>query len=81
MTDAEDRESRLIVVGIVSGALGLLAIIGAGLQAIELYKSPARRDCEIIGYTASTLYTGTTTSGERVIVHAPATAICKEIPR
>ena len=81
MIDDDEKTARWLVSAIVLTGLGALAIIGAGLQAIEPHKPPARRDCEIVGYTASTLYTGTTTSGERVIVHAPPTTICKEIPR
>lgn len=82
MNDASDeRIARWIIGGMVIGFLALAAVIGAGMQAIEPHKPPARRDCEVIGYTASTLYTGTTASGERVIVHAPSTAICKEIPQ
>lgn len=77
----DEKTARWLVSAIVMTGLGGLAIVGAGLQMIEPHKPPARRDCEIIGYTASTLYTGTTASGERVIVHAPPTAICKEIPQ
>ena len=82
MNDASDeRTARWIISGMVLAFLALAAVIGAGMQVIEPHKPPARRDCHVIGYTASTLYTGTTASGERVTVHAPPTAICKEIPR
>lgn len=74
---SEDH-ARDWMIGAGMGLLALLVLV-IGAVVVEIYR-PAN-GCHVIGYTASTLYTGTTASGERVIVHAPPTAICKEIPR
>ena len=66
------------IIGVIAGIV-VLVVLAIGSALVE--KAKRADGCHVIGYTASTLYTGTTASGERVIVHAPPTAICKEIPR
>lgn len=66
---------------IVGAGMGVLALLALAIGSVMVERARPANGCHVIGYTASTLYTGTTASGERVIVHAPPTAICKEIPQ